>query len=294
MDFAALELILSLPLWNGRPEVSVLKGGITNRNYKVSDKSRAYVVRLGDDIPVHQISRQNEVTASRAAHAAGVSPAVIHHQPGVLVFDYIDGRTLTPDDIRQPAYLLRIVPLVRASHRETGRHYRGGAMIFWAFHVIEDYAATLAAADSPHRARLGDLLAISRILEGRAGPYDIVFGHNDLLAANFIDDGERLWLVDWDYAGYNTPLFDLGGLASNNELAVEQEKWLLEAYFERPIDGDLWRRYQAMKCASLLREALWSMVSELHSTIDFDYAAYTADNLERFERAYDLFKHSET
>jgi thiamine kinase-like enzyme len=130
-------------------------------------------------------------------------------------------------------------------------------------------------------------------LETAAGPFDIVFGHNDLLAANFLDDGERLWLIDWDYAGYNTPLFDLGGLASNNELSEAQEMWLLEAYFEQPVRSELWRRYQAMKCASLLRETLWSMVSELHSTIDFDYAAYTADNLARFERSFDQFQHSE-
>jgi thiamine kinase-like enzyme len=293
MDVAALEMIRSLPLWEGRPEVAVLKGGITNRNYRVSDSGRTCVVRLGDDIPVHQISRQNEVAASRAAHAAGISPAVVHHQPGVLVLDYVDGKTLSPEDIRSPAYLERVVALVRCSHRETGRHYRGSAMIFWAFHVIEDYAATLAAAGSRHASKLQDLLRISRCLEAQAGPYDIVFGHNDLLAANFIDDGSRLWLIDWDYAGYNTPLFDLGGLASNNELDEAQERWLLEFYFERPLDFGLWRRYQAMKCASLLRETLWSMVSELHSTIDFDYAGYTADNLDRFQRAHAQFRHSE-
>ena len=294
MDVAALEKIRSLPLWNGTPEVTVLKGGITNRNFRVVDDSSTYVVRLGDDIPVHQLSRQNEVAASRAAHAAGISPAVVHHQPGVLVLDYICGRTLTPEDVRSPTYLERIVPLVRTCHRETGRHFRGSAMIFWPFHVIEDYAATLAEAGSRHAGRLERLLRISRQLEAAAAPFDIVFGHNDLLAANFLDDGKRLWLIDWDYAGYNTPLFDLGGLASNNELDEAQEKWLLEAYYEQPVRDELWRRYQAMKCASLLRETLWSMVSELHSTIDFDYAAYTADNLARFERAFDYFQHSES
>lgn len=293
MDPAALEMIRSLPLWNGTPEVTVLKGGITNRNFRVVDGGRAYVVRLGNDIPVHHISRQNELAASRAAHAAGISPAVVHHQPGVLVLDHICGRTLTPEDVRSPACLERIVPLIRTCHRETGQHYRGGAMIFWAFHVIEDYAATLGDAGNPHAGRLEGLLRRSRQLERAAAPFDIVFGHNDLLAANFLDDGKRLWLIDWDYAGYNTPLFDLGGLASNNELGEAQEKWLLEAYYEQPLRDELWRRYQAMKCASLLRETLWSMVSELHSTIDFDYAVYTADNLARFERAFERFQQLE-
>jgi thiamine kinase-like enzyme len=118
------------------------------------------------------------------------------------------------------------------------------------------------------------------------GPVEIVFGHNDLLAANLIDDGSRLWLVDWEYGGFNSPLFDLGGLASNNELSPALEERLLELYFQAPVTDDLRRRYQAMKCASLLREAMWSMVSEIHLSIDFDYEAYTAENLDRFERAY--------
>ncbi len=113
-----------------------------------------------------------------------------------------------------------------------------------------------------------------------------MFGHNDLLAANLIDDGRRLWLIDWEYGAFNSPLFDLGGLASNNEFAPEQEDWLLDAYFGAPATTDLRRRYAAMRCASLLREAMWSMVSERHLTVDFDYQTYTAENLRRFEAAY--------
>ena len=117
------------------------------------------------------------------------------------------------------------------------------------------------------------------------GPIDIAFGHNDLLPANFIDDGERLWLIDYDYAGFGSPLFDLGGLAANNELAPEQEHAVLEQYFERAVSDPLYRSYQAMKCASLMRETLWSMTSEIHSDLDFDYAAYTVENLDRLATA---------
>ena len=127
---------------------------------------------------------------------------------------------------------------------------------------------------------------VARRLEEIVGPISLVFGHNDLLASNFIDDGERLWLIDWDYAGFNSPLFDLGGLASNSGLSPEQEEWLLETYFEAPMTDELRRRYSAMKCASLLRESMWSMVSEVHLTHDFDYVAYTDENLEKFERAW--------
>ena len=85
-------------------------------------------------------------------------------------------------------------------------------------------------------------------------------------------------------------MFDLGGLASNNGLSAAQEEGLLEAYFDRPVTDDLRRRYAAMKCASLLRETMWSMVSELHSEIDFDFAAYTDENLRRFIAAHDNFE----
>ncbi len=130
----------------------------------------------------------------------------------------------------------------------------------------------------------------SQALEAAADPISLVFGHNDLLASNFIDDGTRLWLIDWDYAGFNSPLFDLGGLASNSEFAILQEKELLESYFAQPVTDELWRRYTALKCASLLRESMWSMVSEHHSPIDFDYVAYTDTNLERFNVAWADFE----
>jgi thiamine kinase-like enzyme len=130
------------------------------------------------------------------------------------------------------------------------------------------------------------LIVAAEAMERAVGPVDLVFGHNDLLAANLIDDGTRLWLVDFEYAGFGSPLFDLANLATNNQLPEDRERRLLEAYFDAAPGDGTWRAYAAMKCASLLRETLWSMVSEIHSTLDFDYAAYTAENLARFERTY--------
>ena len=284
--------IQSLDIWRGPVDIAPLVGGITNRNYLVSNGGRRFVVRLGSDIPVHHISRANEVAASRAAHAAGLSPAVIHHEPGIMVLDYIDAKPLSAEDISKPAMMARIVRLVRSCHRDVGKHFRGPAAIFWVFHVVRDYAATLDVGGSQHKLHLTSFLDIAEQLEQGAGPFEIAFGHNDLLAANFLDDGDRLWLIDWDYAGFNTPLFDLGGLASNNEFSEAQESTMLEAYFEAPATDDLRRRYQAMKCASLLRETMWSMVSEIHSDIEFDYSSYTAENLRRFESAWQSFRNS--
>ena len=100
-----------------------------------------------------------------------------------------------------------------------------------------------------------------------------------------IDDGSKIWLIDWDYAGFNSPLFDLGGIASNCELSIEDEEWLLENYYEKPLVDHQRYRYTAMKCASLLREAMGSMVSEIHSNVDFDFKAYTESNLSAFKNS---------
>ncbi|HMB75378.1 MAG TPA: phosphotransferase [Kiloniellaceae bacterium] len=281
-----LQRVAALACWQGPVAPKPLSGGITNQNFLVDDGGAKYVVRLGGDIPVHQVMRFNELAASRAAHAAGISPEVVYNETGVLVLRFIEGKVLGEADVRDPANLARILPLLRACHRELPKHLRGPALIFWVFHVIRDYGHSLVAGKSRHLDRLPRLLEINETLEAAVGRIDLVFGHNDLLPANLIDDGERLWLIDWDYAGFNSPLFDLANLASNNQLEAKQETWLLRTYFGRPPDSDLWRRYNAMKCASLLRETFWSMVSEIHSDLDFDYVAYTAENLERFERAY--------
>ena len=286
----AASRVASLAIWRGRVDPQPLAGGITNQNFKVDDVGRRCVVRVGDDILVHGVVRANELAASRAASLAGLSPGVVHAEPGILVLDFIEGRTFTPEDVRNPANLERLVDMVRRCHRDIPQYLRGPAAMFWVFHVVRDYAHTLRESGSRHAPLLPDLLARAARLEAVVGPVDVVFGHNDLLAANFIDDGRRLWLVDWEYAGFNSPLFDLGGLASNSEFAGEQAEQALELYFGKPVDDDLRRRAAAMTAASLLRETMWSMVSEIHSTVDFDYGAYTAENLRRFETAYAAYQ----
>ena len=279
-----------LACWSRAVAPRPLPGGITNRNFVVDDAGRRYVVRVGGDIFVHGVMRFNDLAAAKAAHAAGLSPAVVHAEPDAFVFAFIEGRTLAPADVREPAMLGRILPMVRACHYEVPKHLRGPVLAFSVFHVIHDYAATLGEGGSRHAADLARWVAISDALCRAVGPIDLVFGHNDLLAANFIDDGARLWLIDWDYAGFNSPLFDLGGLAGNSQLSATQEELLLENYFARPADDRLRRSYAAMKCATLLREAMWSLVAELYSDIEHDYVGYTDGCLLRFEAAWLAFE----
>lgn len=286
----ALARAKALSCWQDPGEAEILGGGITNVNVKIRDGERTFVVRIGDDIPVHGVMRFNELAISRAAYAAGVAPRVHHAEPGILVLDFIEGRTFAEEDVRHPANLPRITELVRRCHQEIPRHLRGPVLTFWVFHVIRDYAATLLDDGSKHASKLPGLLETAGRLEDEVGAISMVIGHNDLLAANILDDGERLWLVDWEYGGFNSPLFDLGGLATNNGLSEEQERKLLADYYSAPADDALWRRYTALKCASLMRETMWSMVSEIHSALDFDYAAYTDENMSRLDSALAEFK----
>ncbi|MEH6404171.1 MAG: phosphotransferase [Sneathiella sp.] len=281
--------VARLKCWHGPVAPTSLTGGITNTNFLVEDAGEKYVVRVGEDIPLHQIMRFNELAASKAAFDAGLSPEVFHTEPGILVLRFIDGKTLTTEDVQNQTILARILPVIRRCHQEIPSYLKGPILSFWVFHIVRDYAITIQKGQGRLAHFLPELLDMAGILEKAVGPIDIVLGHNDLLSSNFIDDGSKIWIFDWDYAGFNSPLFDLGGLASNNNLSQTQEEWLLENYFEAPLKDELWHRYRAMKCASLLRESLWSMVSEIHSQLDFDYPTYTNNNLASFRAAYTNF-----
>lgn len=278
--------ITSLPLWHGNIAIEPLNGGLTNANYLVTDNNGKFVVRMGEDIVEHHVMRFNELAASRAAHAAGLSPEVLHHEPGILVLQYIHSATLTQQDVRKVANLDAIIELIKKCHNDIPKYLRGPSLVFSVFQIIRDYSHTLREKNSSHLPLLPQLQKKAELLETTQGSTQQVFGHNDLLAANLLDDGNRLWLIDWDYAGFNSPLFDLANLASNNEFSPSLEKHLLESYFDCTLGDELLYKFQAMKCASLLRETMWSMVSQVASKIDHDFAEYTRENLARFDKAY--------
>jgi thiamine kinase-like enzyme len=285
-----IAIAAALPCWSGPVSPTPLSGGMTNANFVVEDAGRRYVARIGGDIPAHLIQRSAEAAVCRAAHEAGVSPAVRYADSHALVIDFIEGRTFEPHDVRASANHWRLIGLVRSAHRNIPKYLRGPPPLFWVFQVVRHYGHLLRELDSPHVVALADFARNAAALERAVGPIELIFGHNDLLAANIIDDGKRLWLVDWEYAGFNSALFDLGGLASNNQVSPDGADSLAELYFERVVDHALRRRMAAMAAASLLRETLWSMVSEHTSALGFDYAAYTAQNMGRFVAAYAAFE----
>ena len=164
--------------------------------------------------------------------------------------------------------------LLKECHTKVGRHLRGPANTFWVFHVIRDYVR-LIDADPRY-------LAVADRLEQAQVPMPIVFGHHDLLPGNFMDDGRRLWLIDWEYGAFGTAMFDLANLSSNGEFDPAQDDALFDAYFAGKADPALRHSFAAMKAASALREALWAMVSDVHlKTPGVDYKAHAKDYLAR-------------
>ncbi len=286
---AVRQRVRNLTLWRGDVEPEPLPGGLSNQNFMVRDGADAYVVRLvGGDDPAHGIVRDREVAVSRAAHRAGIAPELVHVAPGILVFRFIAGRVLTEREVRSPAMLGRIAALLRRCHREVAAHLRGPAPCFWVFHALRDYLAQL---DSQGVLVGGTerLRAIADALERAVGPTDLALTHNDLMPGNIIDDGERLWLIDWEYGGFGSPLFDLASLAVNNELDAAAQVTLLAAYFGREPSLGLLHRFAALMLAAELREALWACVQQIHSKLPFDYAGYAAVHEGRFERGYASF-----
>jgi thiamine kinase-like enzyme len=269
------EKVAHLACWEGCPvELTPLKGGLTNISFVVTCRGQKFVARCGDDIPVHHVFRDRERAASSAAFAAGLSPELIHAEPGITVLRFIDGRTFDEADLR--ANVGRLASLLQDCHSKVARHLRGPANVFWVFHVIRDYASLIDASR---------YLAIADRLEQAQVPMPIVFGHHDLLPGNFMDDGRRLWLIDWEYAGFGTAMFDLANLSSNGGFDAAQDDALLDAYFAGKPDPALRQAFAAMKAASALREALWAMVSDVHlRTAGVDYKAHARDYLARFEK----------
>jgi thiamine kinase-like enzyme len=264
-----------------RAEIELLGGGITNHNFKVAVPSGVFVLRIGGkDTALLGIDREVEHQATLAAAAVGVGPEVLRfiEPEGYLVTRYIDGRPVPPEEMRRPENIRRAADALRAFH--AGRSIPGR---FDAFRMVEAYkdgaeahgVRIPCAWEGAHR----QASEIERLLGGRA----LRPCHNDLLNTNFIDDGERLRIVDWEYAGMGDRLFDLANFSINHELEPEQDDELLAAH-----GGAVRPRERAavslMRFMSDFREAMWGVVQQGISELDFDFVSYAALHFERMAR----------
>ncbi len=284
--------IKALPCWHGAISAERLIGGLSNESWKVTDAAGAHVVRFGEDFPFHHVNRANEVMAARAAHAAGFAPEVEYAAPGVMVSAFVEAQTWGEADVRGAPE--RVGAFLREFHRKMPEQVSGAGVMFWVFHVIRDYARTLREKGSRFAGDLPRLVAVAEGLEAAQIPLPIVYGHHDLLPANFLEDASgRLWLIDYEYAGFGTAMFDLAGAASNAGMTEDEAAALLSGYFGSAPDAATTRAFDAMQCASLAREAMWAMISEIFlAAPGADYDAHAQEYLERLDVALDRYQTS--
>jgi thiamine kinase-like enzyme len=260
--------------------VRELTDGITNRNYLLSGGGERVVVRVfGRDTELLGIDRVAEEAAARAAAGVGVGPPVVAFLPeaGCLVCRFVEGEPISTDDLQRREVLELVVRSVRTFHA-------GPALpsTFPVFRIVERYEALARerGVPVPPDYRLAHALA-GRIEEAfAASPAPEAACHDDLLNANFLREGDHVWLLDYEYAGMGDPYFDLGNLSINNGLTDEAQEHLLRAYVGEVRDTHR-ARLGLMRLMSDLREAMWGVVQQALSTLEVDYEDYAARHLAR-------------
>jgi thiamine kinase-like enzyme len=275
-----------LPSLVGQPRVAeLLLGGLTNVNVKVTTPQRSAVLRLSSgDGDLLAIDRAAENINSRRAAESGAAPAILDYLPElqVLVVEWVEGRTLVPDDLRDEATLTRAAEVCRELH--AGPRFEGDFDMFRlqrrylsivverGFRLPPRYAELMPEVD-----RIADALAVQR----RA----TVPCNNDLLAANFIDDGDRLWVIDYEYAGNNDECFELGNIWSESNLSLDHLELLVDSYYGRRLHHKV-ARARLLGLMSKYGWTLWAAIQDAVSPIDFDFWAW---GMEKYDRAVEEF-----
>jgi thiamine kinase-like enzyme len=237
--------------------------GRTNVNYRVDAGGERFFARVAGDLPHHGIVRTREALCVSLAAELGVAPPVVHARDGVLVQHYVEGETLRQGEMVAPARLDRIVDVMRRAH--TGRLPADVAdvnPVAWSRFYLDRLASDVLAPKQ--RERLEAILA--------AAPKGTLAGltHTDLIPENFIDDGRRIWLIDWEYAGLGDPATDLANLAMN--FALDREA--LSRAIARHGGADP-QTVHGLRDAVVVREALWCLVQIQVGGLRGDLAAYT-------------------
>lgn len=269
-------------VWPGADaRYEVLGGGITNHNLRVEVDSESYVLRIaGADTELLGIDRGVEVEATAVAATLGIGPQVVGfvEPEGWLVTRFIEGRPIPLEEMREPERLAQVAEALSAVHGV-------GSMVgsFDSFRVVERYLETALERGAEEPTEYAWAHAIARRIEHARRDEEPCLCHNDLLNANFLDDGERIRIVDWEYAGMGDRFFDLANFAINHELGDEARRGLLGAYFGSVRDEDA-RALELMRFMSDFREAMWGVVQAVVSALDFDFAGYAEEHFERLER----------
>ncbi|MEP7133301.1 MAG: choline/ethanolamine kinase family protein [Chloroflexota bacterium] len=284
------EVVNKIPEWNGKDVViTPLSGGLTNSNFKVQVDHVPYFVRVpGASTDLLAINRDNEVHNSKAAFVAGVGPKVLHHLPeyNVMVLEFINGLTMSKDSLNEPGMPTRMAEAIQKLNN--GPRF---LQDFNMFRLTEYYLSLCQERDIKiPDGYLDRIPTIERIEQAmNVNPLDTVPCNNDLLAENYIDDGEQLWLIDYEYSGNNDPTFELGNTCQEMQFNDEQIAEVCVAYFGEAKPNMIAR----MKLNMIMSDVgwgLWAAIQENISTIEFDFWGWA---IERWGRAVEKMESAE-
>lgn len=264
-------------------EIQELTGGITNKNYKINADGESFVLRMGgNETKYLGIDRAVEYECSRLASQVGVAPDPVAFlaPEGFILARFVSGKGMSAEEIGTEENIKRVLESMKAYHAL--EKFPG---FFSPFRVAEEYKKTALSFNVQLPEKMDWYLEKSSEIEQAMyarEPLTLRPCHNDLLNGNFIDDGTRIRILDWEYAGMGDIFFDLGNFAVQHEFNVEQDNILLYAYFGNPTDSQQ-AHLKLMKIMSDLREAMWAQVQRGVSQLDFDYEGYGKKYFERFE-----------
>jgi len=274
MDTGLAPIIARIPAFAGAIKISSLGGGLTNRNYRVDTTDNSYVLRIGDpSSELLGINRDHERINTQKAAQAGVGPSVVDSIPNehVLVISWIEARTLHAADFQSdPALIKRVATSIKKLHGaqpfecefdfpKLRKKYLKTAMASGFFipdHYLEMEALIIAMEEK-----------MAKTAE------DLVPCNNDLLAENFMDDGNTIWIIDYEYSGQNEASFEIGNLASEISLSDNLLAMLCDAYWKRKIPAK-YARARAWSMIARYGWVMWASIQEAVSPIDFDFRTW--------------------
>jgi thiamine kinase-like enzyme len=276
------EVVNKIPEWNGKDIViAPLSGGLTNSNFKVTVDNVPYFVRVpGASTDLLAINRDNEYHNSKAAFVAGVGPKVLHHLPeyNVMVLEFVNGKTMSKESLNEPGMPSRMAEAIKKLN-DGPRFFQD----FNMFRLTEYYLSLCQERDikipDGYLERLGTIAHIESTMGVK--PLAALPCNNDLLAENYIDDGEQLWLIDYEYSGNNDPTFELGNTCQEMQFNDEQIAEVCAAYFGE-VKQNMIARMKLNMIMSDVGWGLWAAIQAKISTIDFDFWGWA---IERWGRA---------
>ena len=285
LDPELASVVEAVPRWAGRDVTAeVLSLGITNRNFKVEVSGEAFVVRLpGRNTELLGIDRATEREAAAAAAAAGVAPEVFAYVPErrALITRFVEADPLPPEDLERDDVLEAVVRSLRAIHAMPPLR-----TVFDPFEIVRDYRRIAIDGGVPIPEAYDEALVAADAIRSafEKSPMPACSCHNDLLNANLLMRDGRVVIVDYDYAGVGDRFFDLGNLAINNGMSEDAQRRLLERYFGgvRPVHI---ARQALMRVMSDFREAMWGVVQQGISDLEFDYVDYADRHFARCLRS---------